>query len=76
MRPSSRTIVYCGVAAISLGAALVAACSSKPAQEKAVAAAAPESTHYTPPPGMKPAIGDFGLDLTAGKPQVKPGEAF
>jgi putative endopeptidase len=76
MTVSSRTIVYCGVVAMSFAAVLVAACSSKPSQEKPVAAVAPESSKYTPPSGAKPAIGDFGLDLTAGKPQVKPGDDF
>lgn len=42
-----------------------------------MAAVAPEST-ATPasPPPPKASIGDFGLDLAAGKPQVKPGDDF
>lgn len=73
MRVSSRTIV--GIAAVLLAAA----CTSKPAQEKPLAAVAPETTTPAPapaPPGPKASIGDFGLDLAAGKPQVKPGEDF
>ena len=71
MRVSSRTIV--GIAAMLL----VAACTSKPAQEKPLAAVAPDSTPVpAAPPGPKASIGDFGLDLAAGKPQVKPGDDF
>jgi putative endopeptidase len=66
------------------GAAVLLAtgCTSKPAQEKPLAAAvAPDSGSkpaVTPPAytGPKAAIGDFGLDLSAGKPQVKPGDDF
>jgi putative endopeptidase len=56
---------------------LAAACSPKPAKEKPLAAVVPEST---PPPVAAPvpkaSIGDFGLDLTAGKPQLEPGDDF
>src|SRR5579859_2122961 len=71
MRVSSRIIF--GIAA----ALLITACTSQPTKEKPVAAVAPEPA---PPPaaptGPKPAIGDFGVDLTAGKPEVKPGDDF
>jgi predicted metalloendopeptidase len=72
MRVSSRIIF--GIAAVLL----ITACTSPPAKEKPVAAAVvPEPA---PPPavpaGPKPAIGDFGVDLTAGKPEVKPGDDF
>src|SRR5690242_4896484 len=72
MRATSRTIV--GMAAVLL----MAACSSQPPREKPLAAAAPDSALQPAPvpAGPKPAIGDFGLDLTAGKPQVKPGDDF
>src|SRR5712671_3839751 len=72
MRVSLRTTIV-AIAAVLLAAA----CVSKPAQEKPFAAAAPEPTPApAPPPGPKASIGDFGLDLTAGKPQVKPGDDF
>ena len=60
---------------LMLLAATLAACSSKPAQEKPVAAAVtpPAPPAYT---GPKADIGNFGLDLTTGKPQVKPGDDF
>ena len=68
---SSRTIV--GIAALLL----VAACTSKPPQEKPLAAAAPQPAPAPViPPRPKAAIGDFGLDLSAGNPQVKPGDDF
>src|ERR1700736_4166915 len=71
MRVSLRTIA--GIAAVLL----VAACTSKPAQEKPLAAIAPQSIPVpASPPSPKAAIGDFGLDLAAGKPQVKPGDDF
>ncbi len=56
-------------------AATLAACSSKPAPEKPLASVvtAPESHPWT---GPKAEIGRFGLDLTAGKPQVRPGDDF
>jgi putative endopeptidase len=56
---------------------LAAACTSKPAKEKPLAVVAPESTPVpASPPLPKASIGDFGLDLAAGKPQVKPGDDF
>jgi len=60
---------------LMLLAATLAACSSKPAQEKPVAAVVtpPAPPAYT---GPKADIGNFGLDLTAGKPQAKPGDDF
>jgi putative endopeptidase len=63
------------VVSVVLLAAMLAACSSKPAQEKPVAAAVtpPEPPAY---PGPKADIGRFGLDLTAGNPQAKPGDDF
>ncbi|HEV7445386.1 MAG TPA: M13 family metallopeptidase [Steroidobacteraceae bacterium] len=71
MRVSSTTIV--GIAAVLLAAG----CTSKPVQEKPMAAVAPPSTPVpAPPPGPKASIGDFGLDLGAGKPQVRPGDDF
>jgi putative endopeptidase len=74
MRVNSRTIVTCAAVL------LAAACTSKPAQEKPLAAtAAPDSSSkptVPPPTGPKAAIGDFGLDLAAGKPQIKPGDDF
>ncbi|MBS0420485.1 MAG: M13 family metallopeptidase [Proteobacteria bacterium] len=55
--------------------ASLAACTSQPPQEKPVAAAM--TTPEPPAPQVpKAAIGDFGLDPTAGKPQVRPGEDF
>ncbi len=66
-----------------LAAALVAvaACSSKPVEEKPVSttvAPAPAVAPAPPPQpaAQQPAIGDFGLDLTAGKPEVRPGDDF
>jgi putative endopeptidase len=71
MRVSLRTIV--GIAAVLL----VAACTSKPVQEKPLAAVAPDPIPVpASPPRPKASIGDFGLDLGAGKPQVKPGDDF
>jgi putative endopeptidase len=71
MPVSSKTIVT--LAAVLLAAA----CSPKPAKEKPLAAIVPESA---PQPAAAPlpkaSIGDFGLDLTAGKPQLKPGDDF
>jgi putative endopeptidase len=72
MRGLSTTVI--GIAAVLL----VAACTSQPAKEKPLAAAAPDSIPQPapPPPRPKAAIGDFGLDLSAGKPEVKPGDDF
>src|SRR3569833_1471096 len=63
------------IVSVLLVAATLAACTSKPAQEKPLAAVVtpPETLPWT---GPKAQIGDFGLDLTAGKPQVKPGDDF
>jgi len=56
-------------------AVCLAACTSKPSQEKSVAAVvnapAPPAAQYP-----KATIGAVGLDLSAGKPQVKPGDDF
>jgi putative endopeptidase len=74
MRVSSRTIATCAAVL------LAAACTSKPAQEKPLAATPTQDSSSRPaappPTGPKAAIGDFGLDLAAGKPQVKPGDDF
>ena len=55
---------------------LLSACATKPVEEHA-AAAAPAAA---PPPSTasvpRAAIGDFGLDLSAGNAQVKPGDDF
>src|SRR6202011_2831238 len=54
--------------------ALLAACASKPVEEKSVPVTpAPVAAA---PAAVKPFIGDFGLDLSAGKPSVKPGDDF
>jgi putative endopeptidase len=54
--------------------ALVAACASKPVEEKSVPVTpAPVAAA---PAAVKPVIGDFGLDLSAGKHSVKPGDDF
>jgi putative endopeptidase len=65
--------------ASALVAALtVAACNTNPAHESAPPppAAAPAPPAPPPPPPPKAAIGDFGLDLTAQKPEVKAGDDF
>ena len=63
----------------------VAACTSTPAEEKlvpatsapAAALAAAAGTSVAPAaPAPHAAIGDFGLDLSAGNPHVKPGDDF
>jgi putative endopeptidase len=79
MPSSSKTIA--GLAPVLLAAALTgalgAACTSRPAQEKPVAAVIPAAQEQPPsPPQPKAAIGDFGLDLSAGQAQVKPGDDF
>jgi predicted metalloendopeptidase len=72
----SKTIV--AVAAVLLAAA----CSPNPVKEKPLAAVVPESASQpaasqpAAAPLPKASIGDFGLDLTAGKPQLKPGDDF
>jgi putative endopeptidase len=52
----------------------IAACTST-APEQAPAAPAPAPV-APPAPAPKPQIGDFGLDLAAGKPDVKAGDDF
>jgi len=66
-----------------MAAALVAiaACSSKPVEEKPVSTTVAPGPAVAPAPppqpaAPKPAIGDFGLDLTAGKAEVRPGDDF
>lgn len=61
----------------------IAACSSRPVQEKkSVSSAVKEPAHAAAPapaptvPAPKAAIGDFGLDLTAGRHDVRPGDDF
>ncbi|HEY1491454.1 MAG TPA: M13 family metallopeptidase N-terminal domain-containing protein, partial [Steroidobacteraceae bacterium] len=59
--------------------AVLAACASKPPPEKkpVPAAAVPAaSTAAATVPAPKPELGNFGVDLTAGDPSVKPGEDF
>src|ERR1700732_5538603 len=61
--------------------ALIAGCASRPTEEKAVpttsaAAAQDTAAPATVPGAAKAAIGDFGLDLSAGNAQVKPGDDF
>jgi putative endopeptidase len=58
-------------------AALIA-CASKPVEEKSVPATADPATPASAaaPVRAKPLIGDFGLDLAAGNPGVKPGDDF
>jgi putative endopeptidase len=55
----------------------VAACASKPVEEKSV----PDTAPATPAAGpavsaARPAIGEFGLDLAAGNHGIKPGDDF
>src|SRR6201991_3258476 len=63
------------IVSVVLLAATLVACSSKPTQEKPLAAVVTPSEKH-PWTGPKADIGEFGLDLTAGKPQVKPGDDF
>jgi putative endopeptidase len=67
--------LYCAAALIALSA-----CASKPAEEKkSVPAPAPPVTAPAAPTAVaapRAAIGDFGIDLTAGDPTVKPGDDF
>src|SRR5262245_52943001 len=53
----------------------LAACTST-APEKAPAPAPQPAPVAPPAPAPKPQIGDFGLDLAAGKPEVKAGDDF
>jgi len=61
---------------VVLLAATLAACTSKPAQEKPLAAVVTPPESPPAPKLPKAAIGDFGLDLTAGRPQARPGADF
>jgi putative endopeptidase len=57
----------------------VAACASKTPEEKTPVPVAPTShmaATPAPPAAPKAAIGDFGLDLSAGDKNVKPGDDF
>jgi predicted metalloendopeptidase len=68
--------VCCALALLALSA-----CASKPAEEKkpVPVPAAPEVINTAPVaavPAPKPAIGDFGVDLSAGDRSVKPGDDF
>jgi predicted metalloendopeptidase len=71
MRACPRTIIIAVAATL-----LMIACSSKPAKETPVVSAPAATPPAAAPAGPKPSIGDFGLDLTAGKPEVKPGDDF
>ena len=56
---------------------VLVACAAKPVEEKPVPLNTPSAaTQVDPPSRAKASIGDFGLDLTAGKPEVKPGDDF
>ncbi|HEY8052213.1 MAG TPA: M13 family metallopeptidase [Steroidobacteraceae bacterium] len=54
----------------------VAACASKPAVEKPLTATNSAAAAAPAPAAPHAAIGDFGLDLTAGNSHVKPGDDF
>ncbi len=55
----------------------VAACVSKPPEEKKPVTASPApATAAAAPARPRAAIGDVGLDLSAGDPSVKPGDDF
>ncbi len=54
----------------------VSACASKPALEKPVPAIASPAAAPAAPAPARAAIGDFGIDLTAGNSHVKPGDDF
>src|SRR5882724_11783689 len=56
--------------------ALVAACASKPVEEKSVPVTSARAAPAAAPAPVKPVIGDFGLDLSAGNHSVKPGDDF
>jgi len=56
-----------------------AACAATPLEENAVpvdTASAATTAPVTSPAAVEPAIGSFGLDLSAGNPHVKPGDDF
>ena len=56
---------------------LLSACATQPAEEKKTAATAPPPPPAAAPAASAPAaIGDCGLDLSAGDPKVKPGDDF
>jgi putative endopeptidase len=59
----------------ALAATALVACQSAPAPEPD-AAAPPAAPPPAAAPAPKAAIGDFGLDLAAGKPDVKAGDDF
>ncbi len=64
-----------------LAVALIATATAKPVEESQVSTPTSAATATVPaaPPAAasnRAAIGAFGLDLTAGKPQVKPGDDF
>jgi predicted metalloendopeptidase len=61
---------------VALTLLAVAACASKPAMEKPVPAPASLAAAAVAPAAARPAIGDFGIDLTAGNSQVKAGDDF
>ena len=61
------TFRHSTIAAALLAAVATAACTTEDAESAASATAAASA---------KPAIGEFGLDLTAGNPDVKPGDDF
>jgi len=53
------------------------ACAAKPVEEKPVPLnTQSDATQVDPPSRAKAAIGDFGLDLSARNPAVKPGDDF
>ena len=54
----------------------VSACASKPALEKPVPATTSPAAAPAAPAPARAAIGDFGIDLTAGNSHVKPGDDF
>jgi putative endopeptidase len=54
----------------------VAACASKPAMEKPLPATPSAIASPAAPVAARAAIGDFGIDLSAGNKQVKPGDDF
>src|SRR5262245_34008537 len=56
----------------------VAACTSTALEKTSAPAPAPAPAPVAPPPAPapKPHIGDFGLDLGAGQPNVRPGDDF
>jgi hypothetical protein len=59
----------------------IAACSSSGVQEKPVSSGAVKDSGYSRPAAAaaashRAAIGEFGLDLAAGRPDVHPGDDF